>query len=41
MDLHVVLDNYSCARHPEVRRWLAQPENQRVTVHVTPLGGPG
>jgi transposase len=38
VDLHVVLDNYSAHRHPEVRRWLAQPENQRVTVHVTPPG---
>jgi transposase len=35
VDLHVALDNYA-HRHPEVRRWLAQPENQRVTVHVTP-----
>ena len=38
VDLHVVLDNYSAHKHPEVRRWLAQPENQRVTVHVTPPG---
>lgn len=37
-DLHVVLDNYSAHRHPEVRRWLAQPENQRVTVHLAPPG---
>ena len=40
VDLHVVLDNYSAHKHPEVRRWLAQPENQRVTVHVTPPGRP-
>jgi transposase len=38
VDLHVVVDTYSAHRHPEVRRWLAQPENQRVTVHVTPPG---
>ena len=38
VDLHVVLDNCSAHRHPEVRRWLAQPENRRVTVHVTPPG---
>ena len=38
VDLHVVLDNCSAHKHPEVRRWLAQPENQRVTVHVTPPG---
>jgi transposase len=38
VDLHVVLDNYSAHRHPEIRRWLAQPENHRVTVHVMPPG---
>jgi transposase len=38
VDLHVVLDNCSAHRHPEVRRWLAQPENQRLTLHVTPPG---
>jgi transposase len=38
VDLHVVLDSYSTPRHPEVRRWLAQPENQRVTVHLAPPG---
>jgi hypothetical protein len=38
VDLHVVLDNCSAHKHPEVRRWLAQPENQRVIVHVTPPG---
>jgi transposase len=38
VDLHVVLDNYGAHKHPEVRRWLAQPENQRVTVHVAPSG---
>jgi transposase len=35
-DLHVVLDNYGTHKHPEIRRWLARPENQRVTLHFTP-----
>jgi transposase len=35
-DLHVVLDNYGTHKHPEVRRWLARPENQRITLHFTP-----
>jgi transposase len=38
MELHVVLDNYGTHKHPEVRRWLAKPENQRVTLHFTPTG---
>jgi transposase len=37
-DLHVVLDNYGTHKHPEVRRWLAEPENQRITLHFTPTG---
>ena len=36
MDLHVVLDNYGTHKHPEIRRWLARPENQRITLHFTP-----
>jgi transposase len=36
--LHVVLDNYGTHKHPEVRKWLAKPENQRVTLHFTPTG---
>jgi transposase len=34
--LHVVLDNYGTHKHPQVRRWLARPENQRITLHFTP-----
>jgi transposase len=37
-ELHVVCDNYSTHNHPEVRRWLARPENQRITLHFTPTG---
>jgi transposase len=37
-DLHVVLDNYGTHKHPEVRRWLAEPANQRITLHFTPTG---
>jgi transposase len=35
-DLHVVLDNYGTHKHPEVRSWLAKPENERITLHFTP-----
>jgi transposase len=38
VDLHVVLDNYGTHKHPEVRRWLARPENKRITLHFTPTG---
>jgi transposase len=38
VDLHVVLDNYGTHKHPEVRSWLARPENQRITLHFTPTG---
>jgi transposase len=34
--LHVVCDNYATHKHPEVRAWLARPENQRVTLHFVP-----
>ena len=37
-DLHVVLDNYATHKHPDVRKWLAKPENQRITPHFTPTG---
>jgi transposase len=36
--LHVVLDNYGTRKHPEIRKWLAKPENERVTLHFTPTG---
>jgi transposase len=35
-DLHVVLDNYGTHKHPQVRKWLAEPANQRITLHFTP-----
>ena len=34
--LHVVLDNYATHKHQDVRKWLARPENQRITLHFTP-----
>src|SRR5215831_12205976 len=36
--LHIVLDNYGTHKHPDVRRWLAKPENARITLHFTPTG---
>jgi transposase len=36
--LHVICDNYSAHKHPDVRKWLARPENQRITLHYTPTG---
>jgi transposase len=36
VDLHVVLDNYGTHKHAEVRKWLARPQNQRITLHFTP-----
>jgi transposase len=38
VELHVMLDNNGPLRRPEVRRWLAKPESQRVTVHSGPAG---
>jgi transposase len=35
-ELHVVLDNYSTHKHADVRKWLAKPENQRITLHFVP-----
>jgi len=36
VQLHIVADNYATHKHPEVRKWLALPENQRITLHFTP-----
>ena len=36
VELHVVADNYAAHKHPEVRKWLARPENPRITLHFTP-----
>jgi transposase len=36
--LHVICDNYSAHKHADVRKWLARPENQRITLHFTPAG---
>jgi hypothetical protein len=33
-----VADNYGTHKHPEVRTWLARPENQRITLQFTPTG---
>ena len=35
-DLHVICDNYSTHKHAEVRKWLARPQNQRITLHFVP-----
>jgi hypothetical protein len=32
-ELHIVLDNYGTHKHPNIRRWLAKPENTRITLH--------
>jgi transposase len=40
VELHIVLDNYGATKHPEVRRWLAEAEDQQVTVHVMQPGRP-
>ena len=40
VELHVVADGFRLARNPEVRRWLARPQNHRITVHVTPAECP-
>jgi transposase len=31
-----VLDNYGTHKHPEVRKWLARPANERIRLHFTP-----
>jgi transposase len=38
VELHVVLGNYGTHKHPEIRKWLAEPPNQRITLHFTPTG---
>jgi transposase len=38
VELHIVADNYATHKHPQVRAWLARPENQRITLHFTPTG---
>ena len=35
-ELHVVLDNYATHKHADVRKWLARPENRRITLHFVP-----
>jgi hypothetical protein len=35
-DLHVVCDNYATHKHADVRKWLARPQNQRITLHFIP-----
>jgi transposase len=37
-DLHVVLGYFGAHEHPELHRWLAKPENNRITLHCTPAG---
>ena len=37
-DPHVVCDNYAAHKHAAVRKWLARPGNQRITLHFTPTG---
>jgi hypothetical protein len=32
----VVCDNYATHKHAKVRKWLARPENQRITLHFVP-----
>ena len=36
VELHVVCDNYAAHKHAEVRKWLARPQNQRITLHFVP-----
>jgi transposase len=36
-ELHVVLDDYGTHKHAEVRKWVAKPENERITLHFTPV----
>ena len=38
VELHVICDNYATHKHADVRKWLARPENQRITLHFTPTG---
>ena len=36
LEVHVVLDNLSAHKAPEVREWLAKPRQRRWHLHVTP-----
>ena len=36
LDIHVVLDNLSAHKAPEVRKWLADPKRARWHLHFTP-----
>jgi len=36
LDIHVVLDNLSAHKGPEVREWLADPKRKRWHLHFTP-----
>jgi transposase len=36
--LHVICGNCATHKHADVRKWLARPENQRITLHFTPAG---
>ena len=36
LDIHVVLDNLSAHRAPEVTEWLAHPRRARWHLHFTP-----
>jgi transposase len=37
-DLRIVVDNYRTHKHDNVKKWLAHPKNQRITLHFTPTG---
>jgi transposase len=36
LDVHLVLDNLAVHKHPEVKKWLADPKRTRFHVHFTP-----
>jgi transposase len=36
LEVHVVLDNLSAHKGPEIRKWLAHPKRQRWHLHFTP-----
>ena len=36
LDIHVVLDNLSAHKAPEVRAWLSKPRQRRWHLHFTP-----
>jgi len=37
LEVHVVLDNLSPHKGPEIRAWLAKPRQRRWRLHLTPL----